>query len=136
LAKEESAFDWYQINEDTTEHGGARVLRKRGAAVGPDARRAARVELRKRNLVSMLPPYSRFGHSATVLALRALLLHAYMSLDMFPTLVMEPCPPPGSAPHPSVRNRTVAPCPVPQVGVAQVSCEQGPTCSQRPPMPS
>ena len=47
-----------------------------------------------------------------------------------------PCPPSCSASLPFVRSRTVAPCPVPQVGVSLVSCGWGPTCSQGPPMPS
>jgi len=67
---------------------------------------------------------------------RALSSRIHVPWDMFPTLAMEPCPPPCFASHPSVQNRTVAPCPVPQAGVSRVSyeCQWGPTCSQGPPM--
>jgi hypothetical protein len=52
-----------------------------------------------------------------------------MSITQFPWKGPYNCPrsAPGSSSLLLVRSRTVAPCPVPQVGVSRVSCEWDPT---------
>jgi hypothetical protein len=65
--------------------------------------------------------------------LSAPLLHTYISLDMFPTLAMSPTPPLASSSTPlcevGLQHLVLLAL---QVGVSQVSCGWGPTCSRTP----